>query len=116
VLAWGPLDAISTGTLTGADVAKILAALASAFPAGTLLGWLLTRRWRSALIVGLAAFALALTIGHNVPAFGARPRAPLMFAIIVAVEVVAGLVLAEVRFRLAGIGRVVPEGAAGQVA
>lgn len=84
------------------DFWRVLPPLLAALPAGALLGWLLAGSRRAALAFGLAALALAITIGHNLPFFpiGAR-GAPFAFGSLLGVEMLAAIVLVAARSLLA---------------
>jgi hypothetical protein len=84
----GPLSA-------SIDGARVLTDLLAAVPVGLAAGWLLTRRARPALAMGLAGLAFALSLGHNIPFFTAGVRLAKVWGVMLAVALVAGVVLAE---------------------
>jgi hypothetical protein len=94
-----PLERLKVGAQL--DLPALLAALLAAVPAGLLAGWAAARTRRVALAMGLAGLAFALTLGHNIPFFAADARAAKMWGVMVLVALVAGLVLAAARARLA---------------
>lgn len=90
-----PVDRIDGGQFT----LELLAAV----PVGVVLGLALTRDARGALVLGLAALVLALTIGHNIPFFAVTGWAgQRMTLVMLAVVLASGLLLAEARPRLRG--------------
>lgn len=63
--------------------------------AGAAVGWLVARSRRAAGTMALAAFALALGPGHNIPMLGGTPAVARELVILGAVVVVASIVLVE---------------------
>lgn len=88
------------------DVAAMLLQLSLAAPMGAALGLLLTGSRVGALALGVAALALALTLGHNLPffPFGGRSWGT-AFLLVVVPESVAGVTFSVARafFRVAAI-------------
>ncbi len=80
-------------TLAVADVVVGLFGLATLM--GGVLGWLIGRTSRAAGTMALAAFALALGPGHNIPLLGATGATAKELLILTAVTAVASTVLVE---------------------
>jgi hypothetical protein len=94
-----------------AETLEITADLGLAFGAGWLGGWILSRRWRPALAMGIAALSSALAAGGPI-AITKNLRSGLLFASLLGVFLVVGVVLAETDSRLAAwyAARQMPEG------
>jgi hypothetical protein len=63
-----------------------------AFVTGAALGWLLTKRWRVTLALGIAVLALALTMGGPI-AIANSPRAAYLFLSFLVIYIVVGISL-----------------------
>jgi len=92
-LAGGAIDPLAI------DPARVLAYLLAALPVGLGLGRALGTR-RTALALGVAAFAFSLTLGHNIPFFLAGVRLAKVWGVMLVVALGAGLALAAVESAL----------------
>ena len=95
----GPIFAMD-GTLVvsgeAAVVDVVVGLMVTAAIAGASVGWLITRDRRAAGSMAIAALALALGPGHNIPLLGGTPVVAKELAIVGAVVAVAAVVLVEV--------------------
>lgn len=98
----GPLVATEGGDtgkllVSGAEAVAdvVLWLLGSATVAGLSLGWLVARTRRAGFMTALAAVALAVGPGHNVPMLGGTPAVTRELAILAVVVGVASVVLVE---------------------
>ena len=97
----GPIYAMSRdgGTLlvpaTEAVAGVVVGLLGTSSLMGWVLGWLIGRRGRAAGTMALAAFALALGPGHNIPLLGGTGGAAKELLVLAAVTAVASPVLVE---------------------
>jgi hypothetical protein len=64
-----------------------------------ILGWLVGRTRRSALVTGLAGLAFALGPGHNIPLLGGTPAVPKELLLLAVSIAVAAVTLVEVDAR-----------------
>lgn len=87
------------GPVAAVDFA--LGLLGSATIVGAALGWFIARSRRAAGIMALAAFAVALGPGHNIPLLGGTPAVAREVVILGAVVVVSSIVQVEGYARLA---------------
>jgi len=101
------MEADGGGTLLvpGAEAAAnvVVGLLGSATIAGAGLGWLIARSRRAAGATALAAFAVAIGPGHNIPLLGGTPAVAKELAILGIVVGVASIVLVQAHVRIAGI-------------
>ena len=88
---------VDMNALTGTDYARLIIELLLLFPIGMAAGWALERRLQPSLAMGIAAIGVGVAIGHNIPILGSSPVAGKMYLVILATELVAGTVLAEIR-------------------
>ena len=97
----GPIFALEGGGGTllvpGAEAATdvVMGLLGTATIAGAGLGWLIAGSRRAAGTTALAAFALALGPGHNIPLLGGTPAVAKELVTLAAVAAVASVVLVE---------------------
>jgi hypothetical protein len=109
----GPIYAMNgnTGALLvsgpEAVVDVVVELVATAAVAGACLGWLITRDGRVVGSMAIAAVALALGPGHNIPLLGGTPAVAKELVILGAVVTVAAIVLVAVHAWLTddGLGR-----------
>lgn len=99
----GPVD------MNDISVPAVVIPLVLAAPAGAAIGMALGGSERAALALGLAALALAITIGHNLPFFPiGAPSWEKAFALVVGVELSAGVAfsLTRVLMSAGGMGEI----------